>query len=52
MLAPDPAERPSAEQALCHEWFADLWEMKSDVIDSESIDDNSMTPVPWEMQAC
>jgi serine/threonine protein kinase len=25
MLAPDPERRPSAVQAMEHEWFSDLW---------------------------
>jgi serine/threonine protein kinase len=52
MLAPDPAERPSAEQALQHAWFADLWDMKSDTMKSESMDDCSVTVRPWEGRAC
>jgi serine/threonine protein kinase len=48
MLTPDPAERPSAEQALSHEWFADLWEEKSDSMD----DNSSMAQTPCETRAC
>jgi calcium/calmodulin-dependent protein kinase I len=52
MLAPDPADRPSAEQALHHQWFADMWEEKSDAMKCESVDECPVTAGSWEGRAC
>jgi serine/threonine protein kinase len=52
MLAPDLAERPSAEEAVQHAWFADSWDMKSDAMKSESMDDCSVAVGRWEGRVC
>jgi serine/threonine protein kinase len=41
MLTADPSQRPSAEQALEHEWFADLWEC------SEASDSSGFEAARW-----
>jgi calcium/calmodulin-dependent protein kinase I len=45
MLSPDPWDRPSAEQALDHEWFETLWFMKDESSNVESAHENSVEQV-------
>jgi serine/threonine protein kinase len=59
MLAPDPAERPSAEEALKHPWFEDL----VDAVENAAVDrkeaafadcrmNSGVDTGPWETLAC